>query len=228
MLEIKSANSGSEIGMTDAPIYITMADNGCFVPCSEQDARGICFAGKPYALLGYTMAGVEDTVVLNTVDSGVAFAELRQNTQAVVTRTEQIDIAARIYVRANSATMDDAVALSIPDMFETWEDALATGAELEENTIINDGGQLYRVAQAVTPQEHQSPHDDGMLAIYRPIDKQHEGTLEDPIPFVYGMDTKKDKYYSYNGKVYLCNLEMKPCVWAPDSPGLWQWSEVSA
>ena len=23
-------------------------------------------------------------------------------------------------------------------------------------------------------------------------------------------------------------LEMKPCVWAPDSPGLWQWSEVSA
>lgn len=228
MLEIKSANSGSEIGMTDAPIYITMADNGCFVPCSEQDARGICFAGKPYALLGYTMTGVEDTVVLNTVDSGVAFAELRQNTQAVVTRTEQIDIAARIYVRANSATMDDAVALSIPDMFETWEDALATGAELEENTIINDGGQLYRVAQAVTPQEHQSPHDDGMLAIYRPIDKQHEGTLEDPIPFVYGMDTKKDKYYSYNGKVYLCNLEMKPCVWAPDSPGLWQWSEVSA
>lgn len=228
MLEIKSANSGSEIGMTDAPIYITMADNGCFVPCSEQDARGICFAGKPYALLGYTMAGVEDTVVLNTVDSGVAFAELRQNTQAVVTRTEQIDIAARIYVRANSATMDDAVALSIPDMFETWEDALATGAELEENTIINDGGQLYRVAQAVTPQEHQSPHDDGMLAIYRPIDKQHEGTLEDPIPFVYGMDTKKDKYYSYNGKVYLCNLEMKPCVWAPDSPGLWQWSEVTA
>lgn len=228
MLEIKSANSGSEIGMTDAPIYITMADNGCFVPCSEQDARGICFAGKPYALLGYTMAGVEDTVVLNTVDSGVAFAELRQNTQAVVTRTEQIDIAARIYVRANSATMDDAVALSIPDMFETWEDALATGAELEENTIINDGGQLYRVAQAVTPQEHQSPHDDGMLAIYRPIDKQHEGTLEDPIPFVYGMDTKKDKYYSYNGKVYLCNLEMKPCVWAPDSPGLWQWTEVTA
>lgn len=228
MLEIKSANSGSEIGMTDAPIYITMADNGCFVPCSEQDARGICFAGKPYALLGYTMAGVEDTVVLNTVDSGIAFAELRQNTQAVVSRTEQIDIAARIYVRANSATMDDAVALSIPDMFETWEDALATGAQLEADTIINDGGQLYRVVQAVTPQAHQAPHDDGMLAIYRPIVKGHDGTQADPIPYVNGMDTAEGKYYSFNGKIYLCNLTMTPCVWDPGTPGLWQWSEVSA
>ena len=45
-------------------------------------------------------------------------------------------------------------------------------------------------------------------------------------PDVFKSPTEKDKYYSYNGKVYLCNLAMAPCVWAPDTAGLWQWTEV--
>ena len=40
------------------------------------------------------------------------------------------------------------------------------------------------------------------------------------------MDSEQGKYYSYNGKVYLCNLTMPGCVYAPDTPGLWQWSEA--
>ena len=80
---------------------------------------------------------------------------------------------------------------------------------------------------AVTPQAHQAPHDEGMLAIYRPIDQTHAGTLEDPIPFVYGMDTEEGKYYAYEGTTYLCRQTMTPCVWAPGTPGLWQW-EVAA
>lgn len=79
----------------------------------------------------------------------------------------------------------------------------------------------------MTPQAHQAPHDEGMLAIYRPIDQTHAGTLEDPIPFVYGMDTEEGKYYAYEGTTYLCRQTMTPCVWAPGTPGLWQW-EVAA
>ena len=33
------------------------------------------------------------------------------------------------------------------------------------------------------------------------------------------------KYYSYNGKIYLCKADLKPCVWNPDS-GIWQWEAV--
>lgn len=229
MYQIKSTSSGSEIGMTDTPTYIIVAANGCFNLCQKpEDASGIVFAGKPYALIGHTMDGAEDTVVLETVDAGEAISSLRKETQAVSVKTEQINVASRLYVQASSATMDDSVALSIPDLFRTWDEVLAGGTQLEANSIINDGGRLYRVVQAVTPQENQAPHDEGMLAIYRPIDKQHAGTMDDPIPFVDGMDTEKDKYYSYNGKTYLCNLSMTPCVWAPDTDGLWQWTEVSA
>ena len=92
--------------------------------------------------------------------------------------------------------------------------------------ILNDGGTLYRVVQAVTPQAHQPPHGEGMLAIYRPIDATHAGTEEDPIPWVYGMDCTSGLYYSYNAAVYLCKGDMKPCVWAPGTAGLWQWEAV--
>ena len=66
-----------------------------------------------------------------------------------------------------------------------------------------------------------------MLAIYRPLMPEHEGTLDDTIPFVYGMDVYNGKYYSYNGSVYLAKADMLPCTWAPGTQGLWQWELVS-
>ena len=115
----------------------------------------------------------------------------------------------------------------MPDLFRTWDEVLAAGEQLEADTVLNLDGQLYGVVQPVTPQEHQRPDGEGMLAIYRPIDQTHEGTREDPVPFVYGMDTEQGTYYSSGGKTYLCNLTMTPCVWAPGTPGLWQWTEVT-
>lgn len=56
------------------------------------------------------------------------------------------------------------------------------------------------------------------MAVYRPIDTAHKGTMEDPIPWVYGMDCASGLYYSYNAAVYLCKADMKPCVWHREPP----------
>ena len=40
------------------------------------------------------------------------------------------------------------------------------------------------------------------------------------------MNCEEGKYYSYEGKTYLCKQTMTPCVWAPGTAGLWQWEEV--
>lgn len=234
MYKIINHNTGEFIGITESPTYICLSQNGCFVMCKAGETpQGVAFAGRPYNLFGKEpMSPGLPTVLVTEVDSGQELQAMQTQVHTVQTTADgvsamstQLRAAAQLYVQ-QVADIPDNTALEMPDLFKTWDEVLAAGAQLEANTILNDSGQLYRVVQAVTPQEHQAPHDEGMLAIYRPIEPDHAGTLEDPIPYVYGMDTEKDKYYSYNDKVYLCNLDMKPCVWAPDTPGLWQWTEV--
>ena len=128
---------------------------------------------------------------------------------------------------ASATTLTDAQALEMPDLFPVWETVLTEGAKLAAGRVISKDGQLYRVVQAVTPQEHQPPDGEGMLAIYRPINPEHAGTADDPIPWVYGMDCYQGKYYAHGGITYLCRADMLPCTWAPGSDGTeGQWEAI--
>lgn len=130
-----------------------------------------------------------------------------------------------------TTTLTDAQALSMPDILPTWEELLERGGKIAEGVCLMHNGQCYRQMQpgGVTPQDHQEPGGEGMLAVYTPIDRQHAGSLEDPIPFVYGMETKELLYYSYEGKIYRVAKGggMKNCVYPPDT-GIWQWELVSS
>lgn len=218
--------NGAELALIEAPSYVRQARNGCFVLCQEAEAAGIAYNGTVYHLLGREVLEGVESVILEVADAGVEIQAARESAAQNAKLSGQLSAAARLYVQA-ATDVPDETALEMPDLFKTWEEALKAGKELPKDTIINDGGQLYRVVQAVTPQKHQPPHGEGMLAIYRPIDQTHAGTKEDPIPWVYGMDTEQSKYYSYGGKTYLCNLTMPACVWVPGTPGMWQWSEVT-
>lgn len=117
---------------------------------------------------------------------------------------------------------DDATALALSPICPEWQ----AGTHYESGEIVNHEGQAYRIVQAVDSLEHQPPGAEGMLAIYRPLNTENTGTLEDPIPYVYGMDVYNGKYYSFDGETYLAKSDMKPCVWTPGTPGLWQWELV--
>lgn len=223
----KITKDGIALGMTEAPTYIKQAKNGCFVLCPEEEAAGIALGGVPYHLLGRTaMEGVE-TVMLEQADTGAEIYAAKETAEGAAAVTGQVAVAAKVYAKV-ATEIPDAAALAMPDLFQTWEEALADGTHLAAGVVINDGGTLYRVVSAdgVTPLESQPPHGEGMLAVYRPIDRIHAGTMEDPIPWVYGMDCTTGKYYSYKGGVWLCNGDMIPCTWAPGTAGVWQWEEV--
>ena len=132
-------------------------------------------------------------------------------------------------VAATATGLTDAVALSIPDLLPCWDELLAAGQPIQPGVCLMHNGQCYRQVQSgpVTPQAHQPPGGEGMLAIYRPIEREHTGALADPIPWVYGMDCYSGKYYAHGGITYLCKSDMLPCVWEPGSAGLWQWEAVS-
>lgn len=118
---------------------------------------------------------------------------------------------------------DDATALTLSPICPDWE----ADHHYEAGEIVNHEGQAYRVIQSVDSLENQPPGAEGMLAIYRPLNPDHAGTLEDPIPFVNGMDVYNGKYYSFNEKIYLAKADMLPCTWDPGTEGVWQWEEVT-
>lgn len=226
----KITKDGATVAMTEAPNYIKQAENGCFVLCPEAEATGIAHNGTVYHLLGRPdMAGAEITVMLEETDAGAEIQAASVSATENAKLSGQLSAAARMYVQA-ATDVPDETALEMPDLFKTWAEILEAGKTVPKDTIINDGGTLYRVvpSEGVLPMEHQPPHGEGMLAVYRPIDTAHKGTMEDPIPWVYGMDCASGLYYSYNAAVYLCKADMKPCVWAPGTAGLWQWEAVAA
>lgn len=136
-----------------------------------------------------------------------------------VTIAKQINAVLKAFAKVNSLTFTDSQALKFPTLFPVFPDGVNEDGKYVANQIIQDEGQIYRVVQEVTPLLSQPPHGEGMLAIYRPIVLAHEGTLEDPIPFVEGMDCERDKYYSYNKEIYKPLQDMTPCVWAPGTQG---------
>lgn len=224
MYEIRK--DGALLALTEQVNYIRLHEGGFYLLCPEAEAQGVAVAGTPYHLQGRAeMQGCE-TVLVQETDAGTALQEATARAEADAKLSGQMQAAVKLYVQ-KATDIPDEQALEMPDLFYTWDEVLEAGELLEANTILNLGGQLYRVVQAVTPQEHQRPDGEGMLAIYRPIDQTHAGSQEDPIPFVYGMDTEQGKYYSSGGKVYLCNQTMTPCVWPPETEGLWQWTEVT-
>ena len=125
----------------------------------------------------------------------------RAEVTAIQANAAPIMAAARAYAMT-STEIPDASALEMAPLFPTWEEVLQSGAELAAGRVISSSGQLYRVVQATVPQPYQVPGGEGMLAVYCPIDREHAGTLEDPIPWVYGMDCLAGMYYSYEGAVY--------------------------
>ena len=53
-----------------------------------------------------------------------------------------------------------------------------------------------------------------------------DGSREHPYTFINGMDVSNGKYYTFESTLYLAKADMKPCVWNPGTPGLWQWEVV--
>lgn len=243
MYNVKNLTAGTE-STCDAIETIRWTGEK-YVPaeCGEADGfRALVIDGEryeetQYVFAGHTMRGTEPVGAFEEVEPPPPEPEpepdpepepmneleqLRAEVAALQASTAPVMAAARAYA-LTAVDVPDTQALEMTTLFPAWEDVLEAGAELAKGRIISKDGQLYRVMQTVTPQAHQPPDAEGMLAVYRPIDRTHAGTLEDPIPWVYGMDCTTGLYYSYEGGVYLCKGDMTPCVWPPVTPGLWQW-----
>ena len=134
----------------------------------------------------------------------------------------------RQLVQAEDFTPAEFATLARAELFPVWTagESYVTGDRLVHEGVV------YEVQQPVTAQGHQPPGSAGMLAIYRPISADPDtgdtpdGSRDNPYSFISGMDVFGGSYYAFEGKLYLAKADMKPCVWNPGTPGLWQWELV--
>lgn len=147
-------------------------------------------------------------------------AEAQKKASAILDAVAQRQIA-----QIATFTNEEYKVLADAEIFPAW----AAGEVYTKDERIQHNGIVYNVEQEVTAQSHQPPDLTGMLAIYRPISEvgheEGDGTKENPINFLLGMDCAKGKYYFFNGNTYLALMDMKPCVWEPGAAGtatVWQ------
>ena len=102
----------------------------------------------------------------------------------------------------NSITIEDETALRMVAYYPDW----TAGTAYEAGDRLAYNGDLYKVLQAHTAQEHYPP-GTGTESIYTRIDEEHAGTLADPIPYDGNMALTAGLYYTQDGVTYLCTRD---------------------
>lgn len=77
---------------------------------------------------------------------------------------------------------------------------------LTEGMMVTYEDKPWRVRQTHTPLEIYPP-SVSTASLYEAIDKEHDGTLEDPIPYNPPMEIYEGKHYTQNGVTYLCTRD---------------------
>lgn len=98
-------------------------------------------------------------------------------------------------------------ALQVKNLHKEWK----PGEAVIEGDRLQYGDLLYKCRQAHTTQADWTP--DKTPALWEVIDEEHAGTQEDPIPYSTGMQLYNGKYYTEDGKLYLCNRDTGQAVY---------------
>ena len=106
--------------------------------------------------------------------------------------------------KINRIDLTDNEALSVKDFYPTWESKI--GDNVEQGYKMLYDGNLWKVRQNHMVQEIYPP-SLATAALYEVIEEQHEGTLEDPIPYVPPMEIFNGKYYIQNNVIYKCTRD---------------------
>lgn len=102
-------------------------------------------------------------------------------------------------------SLEDAVALTAVELFPNWEDLVAYSRSVEKGFRFEYNSRLYRTEQSIyTFVEHYVPGTPGTESLFSVVDRDHAGTVDDPIPYDRNMEVYKGLYYTQHDVLYLC------------------------
>lgn len=100
--------------------------------------------------------------------------------------------------------ISNAEALDYAVIVYPWDSLI--GQLLPVGKIVSCDNKLWRVRQEHTAQADWMPSLDS-ASIWEVIEVEHEGTLEDPIPYNPPMEIFEGKYYTEADQLYLCTRD---------------------
>lgn len=121
-----------------------------------------------------------------------------------MTHTERA-LKLRPVIEQASQSLEDDVALTAVELFPKWKELVEKAVEVERGFRFQHDNKLFRTEQEkYTFVEHYVPGAVGTESLFSKVDKDHAGTVDDPIPYEQNMEVYDGLYYSQNGVVYIC------------------------
>lgn len=136
----------------------------------------------------------DDTSKFEEVDS---IPEVQESNIPV---QEQI-LKAQKLIMKTQVDVQNSTALEMPDLFPNFVDMV--GEAVKKGNILRYMGKLYRVRQDHTVLAIYTPGIE-TASLYEVIDKDHDGTINDPIPYNPPMEIFNGKYYTQSSILYKC------------------------
>lgn len=100
----------------------------------------------------------------------------------------------------NTVPMSNKEALERKSLFPLWS---ADSVEVKEGEKYQCDDNLWECIKGHTTQEGWKPSTQ-TASLWKIVDVEHEGTLEDPIPYVQMMALELGKYYTQYEVLYVC------------------------
>lgn len=124
--------------------------------------------------------------------------------EVLAVKAEMTDDIKKVTRKINRIGLTDNEALSVKELYPRWEDKVDMTIEAGYITLYDD--KLWKARQTHTALAIYPPSMD-TAALYEVIVKEHEGTLEDPIPYTPPMGIFEGKYYTQYDVLYKCTRD---------------------
>lgn len=99
----------------------------------------------------------------------------------------------------NTYDLSPSEALQVKDRYSEWE----TGINVKTGERYRVEDVLWECIKEHTTQDNWKP-SMATASLWKVVDEEHKGTIDDPIIYIPPMEIFKDKYYIQNGIKYKC------------------------
>lgn len=109
----------------------------------------------------------------------------------------------RRQIETAAALQDDETAVDAKWMYPLFKDVI--GQKVKKGFRLQHNGKLWKTEQPdYTIVEQYAPGDPGTEALFSEVEKEGQGTHDNPIPYNNNMELFEGKYYSHKGGLYYC------------------------